>query len=101
MSWILLEYQCPCGARIESLESRSAPSGAITHPACGGRAERCLSAVRGSVKVSVTTGKGETPPADYLPTSLIADGMSHNEWRARRKEVRAKKRYSEIKAMVS
>lgn len=101
MSYILLEYQCTCGARLESMETRSAPSQSLLHPSCGGRAERCLSAVRGKVKVSATTGKTDTPPPGCISTREIGEGMSHNEWRARAKATRAKQRYDRAKELLS
>lgn len=101
MSWIMLEYQCSCGDRVESLERRSDPSSSIDH-GCGEMAVRCLSAVRGSVKLGeVTRGRSEPPPPEVLDTRPLADGMPLAEFRARRRKYHADRRYSQIKQELS
>lgn len=98
MSYILLEYQCTCGARLESLESRSAPSRSLLHPSCGGRAERCISAVRGRVKLGeVTQGKSDPPPPWVRSTAAIGDGQSISAWRQEHRAAEAKQRYMTAK----
>jgi hypothetical protein len=80
-SFILLEYLCPtCGQRIESLETRAAPSTQIPH--CDTLAPRVPSAVHGRVKAGeVVSGTSDERPPGVLNTEPLADGQPYSEWR--------------------
>ena len=100
MSLILLEYLCPvCDARLESLEDRAAPRTSIKH--CGRPAPRVISAPRVRIPLaSVDRAKNDRPPKDSLGTHLLADGMPHSEWKARRRKARSDQRRAQVKANV-
>lgn len=87
---ILLDYECSvCGAVHESLEPRPAPA---SRPCdlCGADAVRIFSPVAlGTVwGTAATRGKSDEPPPGTLDTRPLADGMSREEWRAKRRGAR-------------
>lgn len=85
MSWICLEYRCPSGHTHDSLEVRDEPSTHIACATCGEKAKRILSAPRIKTPLfSVVRGSGPEEHNPNIPdTSLLADGMSRKEWRAK------------------
>ena len=78
----MVDYQCSCGRRVESLEdvpvSRSRPC------PCGRIADLALSAPHVRMPfVTVTRGKSDAPPPGALDTRALGDGMPMAEWRKR------------------
>lgn len=103
MSYILLEYECrACGERIESLESRAAPSRIVPHAPCNAVAVRVISAPKIATQwATVTRGKSDPPPPGALDTRALADGMKRSEWRAQRSKWHQDRRRAQVRNMVS
>jgi hypothetical protein len=94
-SWIMLEYLCQYGTRVESLEDRAAPSAAVRCRCCGGLAERTMSAPAVKVPlVSVRQAGREDPkpPPGTISTRDIGDGKPVHQWRADRSARRRRER---------
>jgi hypothetical protein len=83
VSYLLLDYACPAGHRLESLESRPAPD---SKPCpCGAVAERQMSAPAIRLPlVSVDHGSVERPPW-AMDTRSLAEGESLDSWRKKRR----------------
>lgn len=90
MSYLMLEYVCPSGHRTERLVKRSRPPRSVPCESCGGKAKRCISAVRHKTVwgSAANRGKSDPPPCPTaMDTRSIAEGQSVDEWRAGRQKV--------------
>jgi len=103
VGFILLEYLCECGARIESLEDRSDPARVITHLGCGGAvAERTIPAVKSLTRWgSVSRGASDPPPPNVMDTRPLADGMPISQFREKRRKYHRDRRLAKIRSWVS
>ena len=86
MSWIALEFLCPSGHRSSSLEDRKAVRDPIPFPVdgCDLDAKRTISAPRLKfARGVVSRGRNyaDDRPPSVADTSLLADGMSLDEWK--------------------
>lgn len=86
----MTEYVCRCGHRTESLEVRGNVSASVACEACGGKARRCISAVKHKTvwASAANRGKSDPPPCPTaMDTRTIGEGQSVSEWREGRKNV--------------
>ena len=96
MSWMMLEFVCPCGVRFESLEKERPTT--MTH-SCGAEATRAISAPKMATiwAAAATTGKSEPPPnLSFANTQSIADGETVGSWKRGRRKMRRDIRRQQI-----
>ena len=94
---ILLDYHCPaCDHRFEALVSRPAPTELACD--CGGIGLRVISAPALRMpRASVERGSSAEPPPNAIDTRPLAEGMTRSEWRKRRRQEGAKRRYGQLR----
>lgn len=105
MGWTLREFWCdPCHLRMEALVERDPLPASMPCTRCGAAAERVISAPK-TMTVWGTVQRGKNSKDDIPPRALnteaLADGMSMNEFRARRRKQRAEWRRQRVRQMVS
>jgi hypothetical protein len=103
MSWLMAEYMCECGLRLESLERRADVPPTVRCE-CGRPARRTISAPHTKTTWCAPAVRGkpeERPGPGTVDTRAIADGeVSVSEWRSKRQALWRDRARSEWKARV-
>lgn len=95
MSYLMVEFACQCGRRLESLELRAAPA-KRKRCDCGAWAKRAISAVKSKTVWASAVSMGKSDPTPPLALDWCSNSRSPAEQLAAQRKRRRDKRLHRV-----